>query len=379
MKVLFVVRPDFLSNSGGDNTQVLDTKMELEKLGVDIELATNLDGRLNGIDVVHVFNMNPSDFALSCLQNAARKHVPTTLSPIYWSPMEFILRGMQGSYAKRWYDAMSRALPLPRHLPTAIRDAIVSPSGPRIEEKINGFERKRQEMSLRLADVVLPNSNAESGHLRSIFGVQADKMQVVYNGVQPDRLRGNHESLSSIFEPEGFVLYAGRIEARKNTLTLIRACNELGLRLVVIGRVAEGAPAAKYGNVCLAEGKQGSVTFLNELPKESEVLYSAYRSARVYALPSWYETPGLSSLEAAACGCNIVVTTRGSTREYFEDFAWYCNPASKESVRNAIASAYVHPHSGELQARVISKFTWRNSALATIKSYESVLSEAKRR
>jgi len=62
MRVLFVVRPDFLSNSGGDNTQVLETKMELEKLGVDIELATNLDGRLNGIDVVHVFNMNPSDF-----------------------------------------------------------------------------------------------------------------------------------------------------------------------------------------------------------------------------------------------------------------------------------------------------------------------------
>ena len=48
------------------------------------------------------------------------------------------------------------------------------------------------------------------------------------------------------------------------------------------------------------------------------------------------ETPGLSSLEAAAMGKNIVVTTKGDTYDYFEDYAFYCEPDDIESIKNAL-------------------------------------------
>jgi len=38
---------------------------------------------------------------------------------------------------------------------------------------------------------------------------------------------------------------------------------------------------------------------------------------QVHMLPSWFETTGLSSIEAAVMHCNIVITDKGDTREYF--------------------------------------------------------------
>lgn len=41
---------------------------------------------------------------------------------------------------------------------------------------------------------------------------------------------------------------------------------------------------------------------------ENSKLYQLYKVCKVSVLPSWFETPGLVSLEAAAMGCNIVVS-----------------------------------------------------------------------
>jgi glycosyltransferase involved in cell wall biosynthesis len=57
-------------------------------------------------------------------------------------------------------------------------------------------------------------------------------------------------------------------------------------------------------------------------------LISLYQGAKVHILPSWFETTGLVSLEAALCGCNIVTTSRGYARDYFQNMAWYCDPLS---------------------------------------------------
>ncbi len=56
-------------------------------------------------------------------------------------------------------------------------------------------------------------------------------------------------------------------------------------------------------------------------------------------MPSWFETTGLSSLEAAAMGCNIVITRKGDAYEYFGDYAYYCDPESPDSIFKAIEKA----------------------------------------
>ena len=95
-------------------------------------------------------------------------------------------------------------------------------------------------------------------------------------------------------------------------------------------------------------------------------------------LPSWRETPGLVSLEAAAVGCPVVTTSVGSTREYFGAEALYCDPWSRASIRKAVASAIRGPGSESLRLRVRRDFTWLRAAEATLRAYRLVLAHAPR-
>jgi glycosyltransferase involved in cell wall biosynthesis len=85
------------------------------------------------------------------------------------------------------------------------------------------------------------------------------------------------------------------------------------------------------------------------------------------------ETPGLSSLEAAVMGCNIVVTKKGDTEDYFEDYAYYCEPDDVNSIRNAIDRAFESPFNPKLKDKILEKYTWEKTAAETIKAYQLVI------
>ena len=102
-----------------------------------------------------------------------------------------------------------------------------------------------------------------------------------------------------------------------------------------------------------------------------------YKKAKVHVLPSWHETCGLSSLEAAAMGCNIVITDKGFTREYFGENAFYCNPASPESIFNAVEQAAQAGYNSVLQQKILHHYTWQQAAASTLKAYQNILSICK--
>ena len=86
-----------------------------------------------------------------------------------------------------------------------------------------------------------------------------------------------------------------------------------------------------------------NVHFIDHLPQEELIQY--YQKAKVHVLPSWFETCGLSTLEAAAMHCNIVITDKGFAHEYFNDCAFYCDPSSPSSILGAIDKASKADHS----------------------------------
>ena len=125
-------------------------------------------------------------------------------------------------------------------------------------------------------------------------------------------------------EPEPFVLFVGRIEPRKNTLGLIRAIRRLGLPLVVIGEAPPGCRGLRTGmprarEATASRGSGGSTITIRCWPRRMP-------RPRVFALPSWFETPGLAALEAGLAGCSIAITPYGSTRDYFGDLVEYARP-----------------------------------------------------
>ena len=69
-------------------------------------------------------------------------------------------------------------------------------------------------------------------------------------------------------------------------------------------------------------------------------------------------------------GCNIVITDKGDTREYFEDYAYYCDPASPESIYDAVEKAANNDFNKELQNKIFSRYIWSQTAQLTIEAYK---------
>jgi glycosyltransferase involved in cell wall biosynthesis len=116
-----------------------------------------------------------------------------------------------------------------------------------------------------------------------------------------------------------------------------------------------------------------NVTFIDQLPQES--LTAWYQQAGIHILPSWFETCGLSTLEAAAMGCRVVITDKGYTREYFGNEAMYCDPASPQSILQAVENAAEVPATDTLRQKILAHYTWQQAAQQTAAAYKTVLQQ----
>lgn len=174
-----------------------------------------------------------------------------------------------------------------------------------------------------------------------------------------------------------FVLCVGRLEWRKNQLMLLKALEDLDIPIVFAASSFTYQP--EYEALCKSFSRRGKTHFIGRLTDEE--LASAYQAARVHALPSWFELPGLVSLEAARYGTPIVVSDNGTIRDYVGKHAFYCKPNNAESIKNAVLNAYHSARNKDLQNHV-EQFTWQKTAdmysdlyLAAAKNTESALSQ----
>ncbi len=366
MKVLLVGRQDAPQASGGDMVQLLSTARALRDQGIDVETSLGLSCVPSEFDVVHLFNLTKWEETGEQMQLAKQADVAIALSTVYWSFEELENVYARMSPAKYWVK---------RRLGSAPGRAAL-----RLAETMLGHksflsrqlqDRLRAQASLvQSADILLPNSGIEMERLRLDLGIDSDFV-VVPNAVEPDFALWAGDVSSEIERIGPYILCVANICVRKNQLLLIRAAQDLGLPLVLAGRLDGGFRAEKrYVNELL--GHQGKGVHVLG-PIDRRLLPAVYRHARVHALVSWFETPGLSSLEAALCGCAVVSTDRGSAREYFLDHAHYCSPDSFTSIRDAVEDAWHRGSDPELASRVKERYTWAEAAAATIDGYEIAL------
>lgn len=339
----------FQAPGGGEN-QLAQTSKHLHELGVPIRPFSPWRDRIEDARLIHLYGMSREGLELARVARARR--VPVVLSPICWfAPRALVALAPSRSRGvldvAKW--AARRALP-----------------------RLPGWRREL----LQLADAILPNSRAEAGQLSRLFGADGRKIQVVPNGVDPRFAAASPDLFRERFGPREFVLYVGRIEPRKNVLGLIRAARLAGLPLVAIGAVVPGHEA--YGAACREVGGDG-VTWIERVDHADPLLASAMAAARVFALPSWFETPGLAALEAAVTGCAIVITPYGCTREYFGDRAEYARPGDVRQIASALARAWGGPGrvrpvapGNDLSEQILERYSWSIVARETREAYDRV-------
>jgi glycosyltransferase involved in cell wall biosynthesis len=331
---------------GGGEVQLVKTGMALEARGCAVGLFNPWRDRLAEARLVHLFGLHPEGETLARLAKSAG--IGVVVSPIcwydpraHWEMASGWIPGLAG-WAK--WGALRHAAPLRR--------------------------RAWRSRLLHYADAVLPNSEAEADQIHRLLGIALSRLHVVPNAVDPadqpaDRILTEHR-----FGTSDFVLYVGRIEPRKNVLGLIRACRDIAKPLVVVG----DAPAEQADYLRQCRHAAGDVRFVGAMPKGDPLLESALATARVFALPSWFETPGLAALEAAAYGTPVAITVRGSTREYFGDAVAWCDPADPATIRAAIDEAWHRPSPARfaLADRIRGEWTWPETARITEGIYDAV-------
>lgn len=320
---------------GGGECQLVQTARRLEERGLIVRPFVPWTDRLEEARLLHLFGMSREGLALARVARARR--LPIVLSPIFWVERRavFALAGgpLRGCLDWARWQARRRRLP----------------------------DWRRELVSL--ADRILPNSLAEGRQLVRYCGADPERLRVVPNGVD--------ERFAAVASsgPRDRVLYVGRIEPRKNVLGLVRALRPMRVPLEVIGGVVPGHES--YARACRAAG-EGFVTWLDRVPHDHPALEDAYARARVLALPSWFETPGLVALEAALAGCAVVLTPFGSTRETFGDLVQYARPDRPDEVRRAVAIAWDKGPPPDLSSLVRRRFLWSRVAQQTAEVYDEI-------
>lgn len=363
MKVLFQSRTTLFSVPGGDTIQVVKTAEALRNIGCSVDITTDLEPDLSGYDLVHLFNLiRPQEVYLQAL-NARKQGKPVALSTIYVDYSEYDRKGRTGLSRLVANLLTPGQLEYLKILARAVKNREMN-KGTNVLLR-HGYLQLQHKV-IALTDVFLPNSESEMRRVIADFPECSQSSYVtvpnaVDNGLFADRVNDVPEFESY----RGCVLSVGRIEGRKCQLNLVRAMQGLPWQLVLVGKPAPNH-LGYYDQVVREAGP--NVKIIGQL--DHEKLPALYKVAKVHCLVSWMETTGLSSLEAGTMGCNLVITAKGDTRDYFGDYAFYCEPDSVDSIRNAIVKAYETAPNPDLQALIRRDFNWQKTAERTMEGYK---------
>ncbi|HTR28128.1 MAG TPA: glycosyltransferase family 4 protein [Puia sp.] len=359
MKVLFISRSTLYSGPGGDTIQIGKTAEYLRAGGIAVDIRLSNEAvDYTSYDLIHFFNIiRPADI----LPHIFRSKKPYVISPIYVDYSEFDARFRRGmaKFVFRFLSAdhIEFLKVLARRLVRG--EPIVS------TRYLIWGHRRSVKFIVRHARCLLPNSHSEYRRLAARYGVE-QTYRVIPNAVDGKLFKPPPEETD---RTPNLILCVGRIEGIKNQIQLIRAVNGTGYTLFLIGSAAPNQQG--YYDACRAIAG-ANIHFIPQVSQQELIRY--YSRAKVHVLPSWFETTGLSSLEAAAMGCNIVITDKGDTYEYFGDDAWYCDPGSADSIRDAFTRAASSPRKEGLIKKIGQSYTWEIAAKETAAAYQAIVS-----
>lgn len=357
MKVLFISRATLYTVRGGDTVQILHTARSLRRLGVAVDIALSSDQQIDyrAYQLLHFFNIiRPADI----IYHADRSGLPYVVSPIYLS-----------------YEDIPKTYPHPLYRTLGLfnkhRQEYLKIVGRYLKngEKVISwkyfFLGHRQAIAyiLRRCAYLLPNSYSEYARLKNDFP-EAGRFAVVPNSI--DTAVFHEETAAAERRPA--LLCVARIEPIKNQLNIINALRDTGTPITFVGDAAPNHSA--YYQEC-RRAAYGNVQFISH--QEPAMVAALYQQYKTHILASWFETTGLSSLEAAACGCTLVVSEKGDTREYFSDHVQYCHPGNLQSIRDAVQQALQTAADPLFASRIARENNWDMTALKTLEVYKKVM------
>jgi len=247
---------------------------------------------------------------------------------------------------------------------------------------------------LRGAARILAVSNFTRTEIEKLFGIPAQRIEVVYNAIDERFLHGHataadREMIAKRYQVTyPFLLYAGRISPHKNVVRMIEAFSALktelerdqsypDLKLIIIGDDLSGNPDLR--RTVVRSGVQNDVRFLGFVP--IEVLRIFYDEAKIFVFPSLYEGFGLPPLEAMAHGTPVVTSNVSSLPEVVGNAAVLVNPENVFEIMRALHRVLIdqplRDRMKERGYRQVTKFSWETSVRRILEVYRHPAGDSK--
>lgn len=231
----------------------------------------------------------------------------------------------------------------------------------------------------RRADAIVVNSRYTGALVRKAFGVRDEAVHVCPPGPPVWSSLGREPHVP----PDGYVLFIGTLEKRKNLGVLLDAYSRLLEHhrdmppLVVAGRMTADGEAwlHRLSQAPLA----GHSRYLGYVADKEQT----YAGARLVVVPSLDEGFGIPVLEAMAAGIPVVAADRGALPEVLGDAGMLVDADRAEPLAAAIHRmvtdrefAVACAARGLARAR---QFSWTWSAAALRGAYEAAVENRRRR
>lgn len=333
MKARFDCQMPFSYAHGGGAIQILQTRAALIAAGVECGFLEwwNED---QPADIIHFFG-RPAEFYTYHARLAGRRFVISEL-----------LTG-QGSWK-----------PL-RRLPNRTLAAISRATGRRLGSRLGWG-------AYRLADAILALTPWEARLLVELYDAPAERIHVVPNGVEREFLDAPSVPAGA---REDFLVCTATITERKRTVELAEAAHAAGIPLTIIGKpYSEADPYyLRFREVVAAA--RGSVRYAGPISSRAE-LAALYARARGFVLLSTMESLSLSALEAAACGCPLLLSDLPWARCTFGGKASYAPIAGTTETAGALRR--FHASAPELP-RPDRPLSWNDIGLQIRGIYQEIL------
>ena len=245
-------------------------------------------------------------------------------------------------------------------------------SGENVNQTIYDIEREGMERASKVIAVSYFTRNIIIGR----YGISAEKVEVVHNGVEHNDNNDWSLAETGIDKDEKIVLFLGRITMQKGPEYFLQAAKKVlevmdNVKFVMAGsgdlmhRAVEMAAELGIGHKVLFTG------FLR-----GEDVQKIYKMADLYVMPSVSEPFGIAPLEALNNDVPVIISKQSGVSEVLihalkVDF-WDVN-----EIANKIIAVLKYPPLQETLANhgnvEVRKLQWKDSAAKCVKIYEQTL------
>ncbi|MCP2606211.1 glycosyltransferase [Candidatus Aminicenantes bacterium AC-708-I09] len=264
------------------------------------------------------------------------------------------------------------------------------------EYRENPNRIKMEEFLLNVCDKIILSSENEKENILKEYKIPCWKLKIIYPGVNykifysvdkliaRKSLRINHQNK--------IVLYVGRIEPVKGLFTIIKALNIIkrekiseleNLKLIVVGGGKRESDFQRNSEISkimdfINENNIGDkVIFIGS--REQNDLRNYYSASDALIVPSLYESFGLVTIEALACGTPVIASKIGELRKIIHENknGLYFTPDNPASLVETILYFYKNRASlwkrDKIRKDIINKFTWEKTAEETFNLFKKIL------